>query len=66
MEREEVARELRLLKQAGIGGVEINPIRFPPRTNDLGKPALRWLSPEWIDVLGFTFAEAGKLHRALM
>ncbi|MBD0331206.1 MAG: glycoside hydrolase family 2 [Chitinophagaceae bacterium] len=62
VERDELARELRLLKQAGIGGVEINPIKFPARTNDLGKPALRWLSPEWIDVLKFAFAEARKLE----
>ena len=29
VERDELARELRLLKEAGIGGVEINPIKFP-------------------------------------
>ena len=37
IERDELARELRLLKEAGIGGVEINPVKFPARTNDLGK-----------------------------
>jgi hypothetical protein len=61
VERNELARELRLLKEAGIGGVEINPIRFPARTNDLGKHSLPWLSPEWIELLQFTIAEARSL-----
>jgi hypothetical protein len=61
IEREELARELRLLKAAGIGGVEINPIKFPARTNDLDKPSLQWLSDEWIDLLQFTFTEAKSL-----
>ena len=61
IQQEELARELRLLKSAGIGGVEINPIKFPARTNDLGKPAIQWLSAEWIELLKFTFAEAKSL-----
>ena len=62
IEKDELARELRLLKLAGIGGVEINPIKFPARTNDLGKPSLQWLSSEWIELLKFTFAEAKALN----
>jgi len=58
VEKEELARELHLMKEAGIGGVEINPIKFPPRTDDMGKPAIQWLSPEWIDLLQFTLKEA--------
>jgi hypothetical protein len=61
VEKDELARELRLLKEAGIGGVEINPIKFPQRTDDLGKKSLIWLSDEWIEMLQFTFAEAEKL-----
>ena len=61
MERGELARELRLLKEAGIGGVEINPAKFPARTNDLDKPSLQWLSPGWIELLKFTLAEAKSL-----
>ncbi|HWK04843.1 MAG TPA: glycosyl hydrolase [Puia sp.] len=61
VEKAELARELRLMKDAGIGGVEINPIKFPPRTDDLGKPAIQWLSPEWIDLLQFTLKEAESL-----
>jgi len=61
VERSELARELRLMKEAGIGGVEINPIKFPARTDDMGKPAIQWLSPEWVDLLNFTLKEAESL-----
>jgi hypothetical protein len=61
VERNELARELRLLKDIGIGGVEINPVKFPARTDDLGKPSIQWLSDEWIDLLQFTFDEARSL-----
>jgi hypothetical protein len=54
---------LRLLKDAGIGGVEINPVEFPSRFDgdDLGKPSLKWLSNEWIDMLKVVFDEARSL-----
>lgn len=63
IEANELVRELRLLKNAGIGGVEINPIEFPTRFDgdDLGKPSLKWLSDEWIDMLKVTFDEARSL-----
>ncbi len=61
VEKDELARELRLLKAAGIGGVEINPVKFPARTDDLGKPSVPWLSAEWIEMLQFAFAEAKSL-----
>lgn len=61
VEKAELSRELRLLKDAGIGGVEINPIKFPQRTDDLGKPSLQWLGEEWLDALAHTFAEAKAL-----
>ncbi|MEP6747696.1 MAG: glycosyl hydrolase [Bacteroidota bacterium] len=61
IEKAELSRELRLLKAAGIGGVEINPIKFPQRTDDLGKPSLQWLSEEWTDALQHTFTEAKSL-----
>ena len=58
----EIRRELNLLKEAGIAGVEINPISFPGRPDDaLGKKSLVWLSDEWIDMLGVAFDEAKKL-----
>lgn len=61
IEKAELIRELHLMKEAGIGGVEINPIKFPARTDDMGRPSLRWLSPEWIDRLQTTLEEAKKL-----
>lgn len=63
VEAKELIRELRLLKDAGIGGVEINPIEFPTRSegDDLGKPSLKWLSDEWIDILKVVFDEAKSL-----
>jgi hypothetical protein len=61
IEKAELARELRLLKEAGIGGVEINPIKFPARTNDIGKRSVQWLSDEWIELLQFAFDEAKSL-----
>ncbi len=47
----EVLRELDLLKEAGFGGVEINPIKMPPVTGQPEQKQLVWLSPEWIRVL---------------
>ena len=57
----ELVREMRLLKEAGIGGVEINPIAFPSYCDSLDKPSLQWLSPEWINMLKVCFDEAKQL-----
>jgi hypothetical protein len=63
VEAGELIRELRLLKAAGIGGVEINPVEFPTRFegDDLGKPSVKWLSEEWIGLLKIVFDEAKSL-----
>jgi hypothetical protein len=61
IEKTELARELKLLKEAGIGGVEINPISFPSDTDDMGIASVEWLSDEWTDLLKFTLDEAKKL-----
>ncbi|WP_443938912.1 glycosyl hydrolase [Pedobacter sp. MW01-1-1] len=61
VEKNELLRELKVLKDAGIGGVEINPISFPSNTNDMGIPSVDWLSDEWIDLLKFTLNEANQL-----
>jgi hypothetical protein len=45
---EEILRELDIMKAAGIGGVEINPIAFPDG-GEHAIPSLQWLSPEWIE-----------------
>lgn len=64
IEADELVRELGLLKEACVGGAEINPIAFPSREegDDLGKPSLRWLSKEWINMLQVTFDEAKRLE----
>lgn len=48
---DELLRELDLLKAAGIGGVEINPIKFPDEADPMGIAPLTWLSDEWIAML---------------
>ena len=48
---EELLRELDVLKAAGVGGVEINPIKFPSDAPAMGTRPLQWLSDEWIDVV---------------
>ncbi len=60
---EELCRSLRLMKGAGFGGVEINPIGFPERDDPAGmlSQAKKWLSDEWIDLLDVTLKEAARL-----
>lgn len=57
IQKDELARELRVLKDAGIGGVEINPIKFPARTDALGIRSVPWLSDDWIHLLKFSLEE---------
>lgn len=58
----ELKRELHVLHDAGIGGVEINPIEFPAkRCDSLGIRSLNWLSEEWLDALEVTLHEAKTL-----
>ncbi|MBR4166499.1 MAG: glycoside hydrolase family 2, partial [Bacteroidales bacterium] len=58
---EELVRELHIMKEAGIGGVEINPISFPAGDDTLDAKALKWLSDEWIDMLKVVFDEADRI-----
>lgn len=51
LQESEIIREMDLMKEAGIGGVEINPIKFPGDTSTLGLKALPWLSDDWISML---------------
>lgn len=64
VEVNELIRELRLLKEAGIGGVEINPIAFPYGADTAGTKALTWLSEEWISMVDTVFSEASSLGMA--
>lgn len=45
---QEILRELDSMKSVGIGGVEINTIQFPDKTDSVGCAVLPWLSDEWI------------------
>ena len=47
----EILREMDVMKEAGIGGFEINSIAFPVFADDMGIPSLTWLSPEWIEMV---------------
>jgi len=49
--KEEILRELDLLKAAGIGGVEINSVAFPNIADPMHYKAMDWLSNEWIEML---------------
>lgn len=53
---------MHVLKDAGIGGVEINPIEFPTHgDNSMGIASLPWLSDEWLSVLRTTLDSARAL-----
>ncbi|MDR0668405.1 MAG: hypothetical protein LBF90_07300 [Prevotellaceae bacterium] len=56
---DEILRELDVLHDAGIGGVEINPIAFPGG-DDLAIPSMDWLSPEWIDMVNVALQGASE------
>ncbi|WP_442591125.1 glycosyl hydrolase [Pedobacter sp. AW31-3R] len=55
-----ITADLEAMKEAGIGGAYLMPIQGasnPP----LFKPAVEQLSPEWWDMMRFSFAEAKRL-----
>ncbi len=56
----EIARELDILREAGIGGVEINPISLPQGADPSGYEAIEWLSDEWINILKKTVQTASE------
>lgn len=56
--KDELVRELDMLKGLGIGGVEINSIRFPETADPLNYKEHEWLSDEWLDLLDFTLKAA--------
>ncbi|MCG6187334.1 glycosyl hydrolase [Maribellus maritimus] len=58
LEKDEIIRQLDILKKAGIGGVEINPIAMPEEATDIGVKPMTWLSPEWNDMLKFAAEQA--------
>src|SRR5512146_764401 len=60
--RPQLERELRLMKEGGIGGVEVQPT-YPLVLDDakLGIKNLPFLSDEFIDALRFTSGKAKEL-----
>lgn len=60
VEAGELKRQLNVLKSAGFGGVEINPIALPEEAVDAGTSPLHWLSPEWNKLVALSVAEAKK------
>jgi len=61
LNKNEIIREIHLLKDAGFGGVEINPIAGGEKGIP-GYKSLVWLSPEWNDMLKVACSEAEKLN----
>ena len=57
----ELVRELHLLRDAGIGGVEINPISLPYGADQHGYKQLTWLSQPWLEALDTTLTEARRI-----
>ena len=47
----EILRELDVMKAAGIGGVEINPIAFPPGSDPAGYESLVMFDDKWLEIL---------------
>ncbi len=47
----EILRELDVMKEAGIGGVEINPIAFPGNEDPMGYESLTIFEETWMDML---------------
>ena len=58
--KEEISRELKLIKESGAGGVEINPIAMPEEVEDPGN-GLIWLSNEWCEALAHSVEKAREL-----
>ena len=51
LSEKEILRELDVMKAAGIGGVEINPIAFPGGTDPVGYKVLTIFDDEWLEML---------------
>ena len=51
VEENEILRELDIMKDAGIGGIEINPIAMPAEIDNTGRDCPLWGSPEWANLV---------------
>jgi len=61
VEASELKRELKVMKEAGIGGVEINSIAMPPQAVPTGALALQWAGREWCEMVKVASEEAREL-----
>jgi hypothetical protein len=61
LSKEELSREMELMHEAGIGGIEINPIQMPAQAENISGQEYQWLSDDWIEFLKFAIEKAGKL-----
>lgn len=61
VEADEIKRELHIMKNAGIGGVEINSIAMPPAARKTDIKALMWAGPEWCNMVKTASQEAKSL-----
>lgn len=61
VENDEIKRELRVMKDAGIGGVEINSIAMPPHASLTTANPLKWAGKEWINRVKVASEEAKEL-----
>ena len=57
---DEIVREIGVLKSAGIGGFEINPIGKWPYAKSEDDEVLTWLSPQWCNMVQLAAATAKK------
>src|SRR3954447_7554194 len=60
--RPQLEREMKLMREGGIGGIEVQPV-YPLARDDekAGIKNLPFLSPEFLDAVGFTAAKADEL-----
>jgi hypothetical protein len=60
--RQELEREMRLMKEAGIGGFEVQPTYPLALDGDVpGLVNLKFMSPEFLETLGFVAAKAKEM-----
>ncbi|NND08313.1 MAG: hypothetical protein HKN87_18190 [Saprospiraceae bacterium] len=61
VEAEELKRELAVLKEVGIGGVEINSIAMPTNAPQTEAEQLQWAGEEWINMVKIAAQEGKRL-----
>ena len=61
VEANEIKRQLAVMSDAGIGGVEINSIAMPPTVKNIGQQELDWAGKEWCNMVKVASLEAKRL-----